>query len=256
MLDEIKNLLSQKRIVYITDPSKVDYKFEGKHLRIWNEKIPYNELLGVVFLLKAKSKPRIKKVPVIYPPLELLNVETHPYKGDRYILFNRICHYVGRYLQTYLKRYLGRRSPFGTFRRVYSFFGYRKTIRENEIFVPIYTNCDAIKDEKLLYQRLSIYIKDAYSVDYGLYGVLTLYTGILIAYHLGKKLPSDMQVLASIFLPPSYALVHMLRIRAKTFNMTNYAGIPLKGQVYTFLNEFTKNEAFLEHFLYSLELLE
>ena len=255
MLKEIIKLLSQKRIVYITDPSKVDYKFEGKHLKIFNEKISYQEILGVIFLQKAKSKPRTKKVPIVFPPFELLNIKTYPYKKDRYMLFNQICHYVGRYLQTYLKRYLGRRT-FGGLRRVLSFCGYRKVVRENSVFAPIYADCDSIKDGRLLFQRLSFYMKDAYTTSYGFYGILTIYTGILIAYHLGKKLPSDTQILASIFLPAAYSLVHMLHIRAETFDMQDYSKIPLRGQVYIFLNEFTNNEAFLEHFLYSLELLE
>ena len=190
MLNEIRKLLSKKRIVYIADPAKVEYKFLGNYLEVWNEKIPYKELLGVIFLQQPTRKPRTKKVPVILPQLEMLNIKTEPYKeSKRYIYFNSICHYVGRYLQSYLKRYLGKRSRLGVVRRVYSFFGYKKTVKENLVFTPIYTDCDAIKDEKLLFQRLSFYMGEAYRGDKGFYGILTLYTGILLAYHLGKKIP-------------------------------------------------------------------
>ena len=258
MWKEVQKLLSEKRIVYITDPSKVEYRFEGTHLRVWDEKIPYGELLGVVFLQKADKKPKARKVPVIYPPFEFLNLERTEYPGEeRYIYFNQICHYVGRYLQTYLKRYLGKRTPFGGIRRVYSFFGYRKVVRENDVFAPIYTDCDAIKEEKLLFQRLAFYMGEAYDPSrMGYYGLLTFYTGVLLAYHLGKKIPTDLQLLASVFLPAAYALSHMLHIRAEVFDMNDYAKIPPRGQVFIFLNEFVNNEAFAEHLVYSLGLLK
>ena len=257
MWEDIQKLLSDKRIVYITDPSKVDYRFEGTHLRVWNERIPYKELLGVIFLQKAERKPKVRKVPVVYYPFDFLNMETADYPSDeRFTIFNKVCHYVGRYLQTYLRRYLGKRTPYAGVKRVYTFFGLRKYVRENNIFIPIYADCDTYKDERLLFQRLSVYMATVYKPSEGYYGLLTFYTGVLLAHHLGKRIPSDRQLLASVFLPAAYALTNMLRIRARVFNLKDYSKIPLRGQVYIFLNEFANNGAFAEHFLYSLGLLK
>ena len=257
MWEDIQRLLSDKRIVYITDPSKVEYRFEGNHLRVWDEKIPYKELLGVIFLQKGNKKPRVRKVPVIYPPYEFINIETTPYpERERFVYFNQICHYVGRYLQSYLKRYLGKRTPYGGIKRVYTFFGVRKYVRENTVFIPIYTDCDNYKDERLLFQRLAVYMSGVYNTSNGYYGLLTFYTGVLLAYHLGKRIPADTKLLASIFLPAAYALTNMLHIRSKVFDLNDYSKIPLRGQVFIFLNELFNNGAFAEHLTYSVGLLK
>jgi len=189
--------------------------------------------------------------------LELKNIETHPYKEEEKLeILRDVCNYVGKYLQVYLKRYLGKRDPQGFRRTKRTFWGFVQKIKENHVFLESFRDCS--RDNKISDIEIKIYhyIEKAYSINSGLYGILTLYLGILIAYKLGFKIPTEKKLLLAIFLPAAYAMVNMLEIKEGVFQLEKYNLIPIRGQVLTFINEFLNNEAFHEHFIFSLKLLK
>ncbi len=252
---EVVDILKSQKVIFITNPQKVEYSFSNGKLKIWNEEIPYKDLLGVIFVEKPDKPPRVRKIPIIFPPLELKNIETFPYSKEKeFLILKEVCGYVGKYLQVYLKRYLGKRDPLGVGRIKKTFWGFVKRYKENAVFIEKFTDCTHDESLKLVKAKLTGYIDIAYTK--GFYGILTLYLGILIADRLGLKIPSDKQLLLYIFLPSAYAMVNMLDIKAGVFDLNSYFSIPVRGQVYTFINEFLNNEAFHEHFVYSLNLLE
>ncbi len=253
---EVVELLKTKRVVFITDPQKVEYSFGNGKLKVWNEEISYKNLLGVIFVKEPQKKPKVRSIPLILPPLELRNIETEPYgEQEELQILKKVCDYVGKYLQVYLKRYLGNKDPLGWSRTKRTFWGFVKRYRENHIFIESFTDCSYDGDTSTIRTKLQRYIVDAYDTRGGIYGLLTLYLGTLIAHRLGLKIPSDPKILVYAFLPASYAMVNMLEIKEGVFGLKKYSLIPLRGQVYTFINEFLNNEAFHEHFVYSLNLL-
>lgn len=253
---EVLELLKTQKVVFITDPHKVEYSFGNGKLKVWKEEIPYENMLGVIFVKKPQKKPKVRGVPLILPPLELKNIETKPYGEQKeFEILKNVCNYVGKYLQVYLKRYLGNRDPLGWSKTKRTFWGFVKRYRENHVFFEVFTECSHGEEISTIKKKLQRYFLEAYSLRRGFYGPLTLYLGTLIAYRLGLKIPSDMGILAYVFLPASYSMVNMLEIKKGVFELNDYSSIPLRGQVYTFINEFLNNEAFHEHFVYSLNLL-
>ena len=252
---KVLEILKGQRVVFITDPQKVEYSFGNGKLKVWNENIPYKELLGVIFLRKPEKKPKVRSVPLILPPLELKNIATEPYgKKEEFEILQSVCNYVGKYLQVYLKRYLGKRDPLGFSKVKRTFWGFVQRIKENRVFVEAFADCSRDGDIPTIKAKLGKYVSDAYGRG-NLYGTLTLYLGTLIAYRLGLRIPSDPHLLVYTFLPAAYAMVNMLEIKEGVFGLKSYSLIPPRGQVYTFINEFLNNEAFHEHFVYSLKLL-
>jgi len=252
----VVEILKTQKVVFITDPQKVEYSFRNGKLKVWKEEIPYKDLLGVVFVQKPNKTPKVRKISLILPPLELKNIKTHSYSEDeKLIRLKEVCDYVGKYLQVYLKRYLGKRDPLGVSKTKRTFWGYVQRYRENHVFLEFFTDCT--KDGKVsdIELKLGRYVGDALNPQRGVYGILTLYLGVLIAHKMGLKIPSEPKLVVYLFLPSIYAMVHMLEIKEGVFELSDYSKIPLRGQVYTFLNEFLNNDAFQEHFLFSLKLL-
>ena len=253
---EVFEMFKNRRVVFITNPQRTEYSFSNGKLKVWKEEISYKELLGVIFLEKPEKTPKVRKIPLIIPPLELKNIKTTQYKdSDTFLILKAICEYVGKYLQVYLKRYLGNRDPLGFSKLKRTFWGYKRRYRENHVFMEHFADCSKDQSPELVRAKLSYY-GSVYSPSRGLYGTLVVYLGTLVAHHLGLKIPSDKELLAYIFLPAAYAMVNMLEIKQEIFKLHNYATIPPRGQVYTFINEFLNNEAFHEHFIYSLNLLK
>lgn len=249
-------ILKTQKVVFITDPQKVEYSFGNGKLRVWKEEILYKDLLGVIFVQKPQRKPKVRSVPLILPPLELKNIETYPYNDEeKLILLKDICGYVGKYLQVYLKRYLGKRDSLGIRKTKRTFWGFVQRYKENHIFLEFFTDCTGDRKISDIELKLKRYVAQALGSKNGIYGYLTLYLGILIAHRMGLKIPTNPQMAVYLFLPPLYAMVHMLEIKEGVFELSDYSKIPLRGQVYTFLNEFLNNDAFHEHFSYSLKLL-
>ncbi len=119
-----------------------------------------------------------------------------------------------------------------------------------------FVDCSKDEDINTIKVKLRRYFTDAYSGYLVVFGVLTAMFGTLIAYDLGLKIPSEVDLLLYMFLPAAYAMVNMLEIKEGVFGLNKYALIPLRGKVYTFVNEFLYNDAFHEHFVFSLRLFK
>ncbi|NPA14733.1 MAG: hypothetical protein GXN97_06070 [Aquificae bacterium] len=247
----LARLFREKKLITIASKN-TPYRFQNGKLTVFRESFDYKNLLGVIFLEKPSSPPRVRKVPLIFlRPFEVKNISLQP--TDETVLkalLYEVCIKVGQDLQKFLSKYLIHKGGGITVLARGKRKSYYK--RVNMHFIPFYVDCKFNLPIEQYLARINHYLRETYYGELNLYARLSLATGILIAHAWNIELPEPKEYLPLWFLPSAYALTQMLDLKEKTYGLESYAKIPPRGAVMAFYNELINNEPYQEFLLRDL----